>query len=99
MFSISPHDLSWVEDEFAKNFAPGDFGNDLWLESPKTPSPAVQATCFILASVSYSSLYISMFGKAVCFEIHTLQSLHWSVTKSLMQCSSLGSLNRENRGM
>lgn len=44
MFSISLNGfLSWVEDEFVKNLAPGDLGNDLWLESPKNPSSAVQA--------------------------------------------------------
>lgn len=67
MFSISLNRfLSWAEDEFAKNLASGDLGNDLWLESPKNPRPALQGACFILLSVSYSSHYIHMFGKAVC---------------------------------
>lgn len=67
MFSISLNGfLSRVEDDFAKNLARGDLGNDLWLESPKNASPAVQAACFILVSVSYSSHYIHIFEKAVC---------------------------------
>lgn len=67
MFSIPLNGfLSWVKDEFVKNLAPGVLGNNLWLESPKNLSPAVQAACFILVSVSYSSHYIHMFGKAVC---------------------------------